>query len=174
VHLTVGVLSTTWYDVLSDAVSLAGNEPAFREALPMQPTAGLGAALPDLLRRAAAWLEALPPAELETVVAARLARAVPPEPLALLAQSAAIHDLGPTTALRPRRGVAATLTVDGDRVRLQLPDRQVDLPLLVEPALRRLLADPSCPEELQVGDLDAEGALVLARRMLREGVVVPQ
>ncbi|MDQ3611656.1 MAG: cupin domain-containing protein [Actinomycetota bacterium] len=173
VHLTVGVLSTTWYDVLNDAVSLAGNEPAFRDALPMQPASGLGAALPDLLRRAAAWLEALSPAELETVVAARLARAVPPDPLALLAQSAAIRDLGPTTALRPRRGVAATLTVDGDRVRLSLPDRQIDLPLLVEPALRRLLAGPSRADDLQLGGLDAEGALVLVRRMLREGAVVP-
>ena len=172
VHLTVGVLSTTWYDVLSDAVSLAANELAFRDALPVQPASGLGAALPDLLRRAAAWLEALSPAELETVVAARLARAVPPEPLALLGQSAAIRELGPMTALRPRRGLAVTITVEGDRVRLALPDRQVDLPLLAEPALRWLLAGPCSPQDLQLGGLDAEGALVLARRMLREGAVV--
>ena len=50
--------------MLTDAVSLAGREPAFRDALPVQPAAGPGAALPDLLRRAAGWFETRPPADL--------------------------------------------------------------------------------------------------------------
>ena len=173
VHLTVGVLSTTWYDVLSDAVSLAGAEQAFREALPMQPADALGSTLAEFLRTAAAWLEQLPASAVQEVVERRLRQAAPTEPLGLLAQSEAARDVGAATALRPRRGLDTSLRVDGDEALLDLPGRQVALPAFVGPALRRLLAGPSTPTDLLLGGLDEPGALVLARRMLREGVVVP-
>ena len=173
VHLTVGVLSTTWYDVLTDAVALAGAEEAFRDALPVQPVATLAADLPDFLRRAAAWLEQLPAASVQEVVERRLRRSVPTEPLGLLAQTAATRDLTASTALRPRRGLPVSTRVEGERVLLDLPGRQVALPALAEPALRRLLGGAATPADLLLGGLDQPGALVLARRMLREGVVVP-
>jgi hypothetical protein len=47
----------------------------------------------------------------------------------------------------------------------------VTLPAFTEPALRRLLAGPCTPADLP--DLDEDSALVLVRRMLREGVVLP-
>lgn len=171
VHLTVGVLSTTWYDVLTDAVTLAGADEAFRDALPVQPLDGLD--LGDLLRRAAAFFDQLAPAEVQAVVERRLRRAVPVEPLRLLAQDAAVRALTPTTALRPRRGVGAAIAVDGEQVVVTLPGRTVALPLLAEPALRRLLGGACTPADLQLGGLDEPGALVLARRLLREGAVVP-
>ncbi|MBC7375149.1 MAG: cupin-like domain-containing protein [Frankiales bacterium] len=171
VHLTVGVLSTTWFDVLTDAVTLAGADESFRDALPMQPLSGLD--LGEFLQRAAAFVAALPPAEVEAVVARRLTRAVPTEPLRLLAQQAALRSLGATTKLRPRTGLAWTLSVADGPVALTLPGRTVTLPEFVEPALRRLLDGPCTPAQLCVGGLDAQGALVLARRLLREGVVVP-
>ncbi len=173
VHLTVGVLSTTWYDVLQDAVSLAGREEAFRDALPLSPQEGLAEALPDLLRRAAAWLEALPPQEVERVVARRLSRAVPVEPVPLLAAAAACRGLTADTALRPRVGLTATLQVDGESLVLGLPGKQVRLPSFTEPAVRRLLDAPATPADLRTTGLDDEGCLVLARRLLREGAVLP-
>jgi hypothetical protein len=173
VHLTVGVLSTTWYDVLTDAVTLAGAQELFRDALPMQPAAALGASLPEFLRTAAAWLEQLPAASVQEVVHRRLGRSVPAEPLGLLAQTEATRDLGGTTPLRPRRGLTTSLRVDADQLVLTLPGRRVALPAFVEPALLRLLHGPSTPDDLVLGGLDRPGAIVLARRMLREGVVVP-
>jgi lysine-specific demethylase/histidyl-hydroxylase NO66 len=171
VHLTVGVLSTTWYDVLSDAVTLAAREPAFREALPMQPAEGLPALLPDFLRRAADWLEQLPAAEVEEVVGARLARSLPPEPVSVLAIAAAVRGLEAATPVRPRTGLRTQLERDGEQVVLSLPGRTVRLPAFTELALRRLLEAPCAPVDLP--ELDEESALVLVRRMLREGVVVP-
>ena len=171
VHLTVGVLSTTWYDVLTDAVSLAGADEAFRDALPVQPLDTLSVG--DFLRRAAAWLEQLPAADVEAVVARRLHRAVPVEPMRLLAHDAALRGLTSSTVLRPRRGVGGAVRVDGDAVVLTLPGRTVTLPALAEPALRRLLSGPCTPGDLQLAGLDEPGALVLARRLLREGAVVP-
>ena len=171
VHLTVGVLSTTWYDVLTDAITLAGADEAFRDALPVQPLSGLN--LAEFLQRAAAFVAALPPAEVEAVVARRLTRAVPTEPLRMLAQNAAIRSLNATTMLRPRNGLAWTLSVKDGQLTLTLPGRTVSFPDVVGPALRRLLDGPSTPAHLCVGGLDAEGALVLARRLLREGAIVP-
>jgi lysine-specific demethylase/histidyl-hydroxylase NO66 len=171
VHLTVGVLSTTWYDVLSDAVTLAAREPAFRDALPMQPREELGGLLPDFLRRAADWLEQLPAGDVEEVVAARLARSLPPEPVSVLATAAAVRGLEAGTRVRPRAGLRTQLERDGEQVLLTLPGRSVRLPGFTEPALRRLLEAPCAPGDLP--GLDEESTLVLVRRMLREGVVVP-
>jgi len=171
VHLTVGVLSTTWFDVLSDAVSLAGADEAFRDALPILPLETLSVA--DFLRQAAAWLEQLPAADVEAVVARRLRRALPLEPVGLLAQDTAVRGLTASASLRPRRGLVTTFAVDGDSVVVTLPGRTLTLPALVEPALRRLLLGHCTPADLQLGGLDGPGALVLARRLLREGVVVP-
>ena len=171
VHLTVGVLSTTWYDVLSDVVTLAGSSLEFRQALPVQPAAQVDALLPDFLRRTAAWLESLPPSDVAVALAPRLARSVPTEPVRLLATAAAVRDLAASTPLRPRAGLAVTVRVEGESVVLTAPGRTITLPVFTEPALRRLLAAPATPAGLP--DLDDESALVLCRRMLREGVILP-
>lgn len=173
VHLTVGVLSTTWYDVLADAVSLAGQEPSFREALPMAPTGSLPGSLPAFLRKAAAWLESLPPTELERVVTGRLRKASPVEPLALLSQAAAVTGLTASSALRPRRGLTPELTLEGEQLVVRVPGKELALPAFTGPAVRRVLDGPSTPSDLQLAGLDQDGALVLARRLLCEGLVVP-
>jgi hypothetical protein len=166
VHLTVGVLSTTWYDVLQDALSLAADDPAFRDALPL----GGGADVRAFLEQAAAWAGALPVDAVQALVDARAARAVPVEPVGMLAQAATLRALDATTVVRPRAGLRWTLTPTGDRVVLTLPDRVVDLPAVAEPPLRRLLAGPLRVADLE--GLDLPGSLVLVRRMLTEGVLV--
>ena len=169
VHLTVGILSTTWYDVLTDAVSLAQREESFRDALPVQPRGTVAAELPGLLRRAAGFLEGLDPAELAALVERRLALAVPPEPVRLLAGAAAVRTLALSSVVRPRLGTGATL--DGAAVRL--PGRVVAFPDGCGPALALALAGPAPVAELAVGGLDVDDAMVLARRLLREGVLLP-
>lgn len=171
VHLTVGVLSTTWYDVLRDAVTLGADAEAFREALPLSPRGSLGESLPDFLRQAAAWLESLPASSVAEVVDRRLARSVPAEPVPLLATAAAVRSLDAATSLRPRAGLAVEVRVEADSVVLTLPGRTVMLPAFTEQAVRRLMAGPSTPAELP--GLDSDSALVLARRLLREGVLLP-
>jgi lysine-specific demethylase/histidyl-hydroxylase NO66 len=172
VHLTVGVLSTTWHDVLTDAVALAADVEDFRDALPVSPLTALDD-VPAFLRRAADWLAGLPPEQLQARLTRRLAGAAPPEPLRLLAQTTAARDLTPSSALRPRAGLPWTLDVDDDRVTVHLPGKDIALPASTAPAVHRLLAAPCTPADLTAHGLDEPGALVLARRMLREGVVVP-
>ena len=171
VHLTVGVLSTTWYDVLADVARLAGEQEEFRQALPVQPAESLPAALPEFLRRAASWLESLTPEQVAEAVSPRLVRAAPVEPVQLLATAAAVRALEPSTAVRPRAGLGVTVSVDGGSAVLRAGGRTLTMPAFTEPALRRLLAGPCTPGELP--DLDEESALVLVRRLLREGIVLP-
>jgi bifunctional lysine-specific demethylase and histidyl-hydroxylase NO66 len=173
VHLTVGVLSVTWRDVLEDAVALAADDERFRDALPALDPARALDDVPGFLRRAADWLAALPAERVQERLSRRLANASPAEPLRLLAQAAAARDLAPGTALRPRRGLGWSLLEQDDAVVLRLADRTVALPAAAGPALRRLLHAPSTPGDLTDCGLDEPGSLVLARRMLREGVVVP-
>lgn len=171
VHLTVGVLSTTWYDVLGDAVTLAAQDASFRDALPMHPLGALED-LPAFLQRAAAWLADLPVEQVRGLATARLARAVPPEPVGLLASAAAVAGLSAATGLRPRRGLPVELREAGGRVALHLPGSVIELPRSCRTALDRLLAGRCFVRDLAVGGLDDADALVLARRLLREGVVV--
>jgi lysine-specific demethylase/histidyl-hydroxylase NO66 len=166
VHLTVGVLATTWYDVLQDTLALAADDPGFRDALPM---AGGQADPAAFLSHAAAWLAGLSTEDVAALVAQRAARAAPVEPLGMLAQAATLRALDVSSVVRPRANLPWTLSSAGERLALTLPDRVVELPLVAEAPLRRLLAGP-----VRVGDLeglDLEGSLVLVRRMLREGVV---
>ena len=166
VHLTVGVLSTTWYDVLTDAVALAAQDVGFRDALPL---AGTPADVAGFLSRAAEWVRGLPAGEVQALVARRAERAVPVEPVGMLATAELLRTLGPASRVRPRRGLRWTLDASDGRVVLTLSDRVVDLPAVAEGPLRQLLAGP-----VQVGEvegLDLPGALVLVRRMLREGVL---
>jgi ribosomal protein L16 Arg81 hydroxylase len=178
VHLTIGLLAITWYDVLRDVTTLAADELSFRHALPLQPLDALQHdpdQLPAVLQQAAAWLAALPPERARELVEARLRKAVPAEPLRMLAQAAAVTDCGATTPVRPRRGLRWTVQAEGERVTLTLPDCQVQLPAYTEAALRHALTVATTPAELAESgapQLDVADAVVLVRRLLREGALV--
>jgi ribosomal protein L16 Arg81 hydroxylase len=177
VHLTIGVLAITWYDVLRDVTTLAADDVAFRHALPLQPLDALTDdpdQLAAVLQQAAAWLAALPVDRARELVATRLGKAAPPEPLGMLAQAAAVSGCGPTTAVRPRQGLRWSLQPEGERVTLRLPDARVELPAYTETALRQVLTVATTPEELGASGfgLDVADAIVLIRRLLHEGALV--
>lgn len=170
IHLTVGVLQTTWFDVLGDVVALAAEEPELRRALPLGDSAELSDAA-DLLARAAKWMADLAPERVTAAVAARRARAAPAEPVGVLAQEQAARQLTTETVVRRRRGVPMRVEVEGDQGVLVMPDRRVALPLAYADALRRAVDGPVVtPAGLGV---EASDGLVLVRRLLREAAVLP-
>ena len=66
----------------------------------------------------------------------------------------------------------ARITTVEDRVRVVSRAKTLSLPIEAEPALRRLAqGDPVAVGELP--GLDPESAIVVARRLVREGFVVP-
>ncbi|MER7894036.1 cupin domain-containing protein [Micromonospora sp. NPDC094482] len=177
-HLTVGIRALTRYALVEELLALAAEDRRLRASLPFgTDVADPDAIEPELTETVEAlrdWLLRADP----VAVAARLRqRAWPasrPAPIRPLAQAAALTALDADARLSPRAGLRWQLVPDGsDRVGLRLPDRTITLPAQCEPAVRALLAGPVT----RVGDLpglpDDADRLVLARRLLREAVIVP-
>ena len=89
-----------------------------------------------------------------------------------LAHTAFTDELSAGDEVRRRAGLRYRLRENADRVVLELPDRTMTLPEETVGALRTLLDGPA----VSVGELpglDSADQLVLVRRLLREGVLVP-
>jgi lysine-specific demethylase/histidyl-hydroxylase NO66 len=191
IHLTIGVLVHRWHDLLRDLVTLAGEDLAFRRALPLSVT-GTGHEDPEarldlaaFLRRTADWVEGADRDGLAALVRKRLGRGRPAEPLGPLAAQRLLAEFDAGTRVRLRSGVSWTLQADADqdRVVLRLPDRELSLPRATETALRLALSGaPMSASELCTltaassspeASLDLAGAVVLLRRLLREGALIP-
>ncbi len=168
IHLTVGVMATTAYDVLRDVVALAADEPQFRQALPLGSPEQQLASVAGLVAQAAQWMAGLPAERLRDAARERVTDVAVAEPLGMLASQDQLRELSKDSVVRPREGLRASVIPAGDRVLLRLSDRDLSLPAYVAPALAALLEASCRVDEL---DLAVDDALVLVRRLLREGVV---
>jgi bifunctional lysine-specific demethylase and histidyl-hydroxylase NO66 len=175
-HLTVGMLTYNWNDLLGEVLDLATEETWFREGLPVG-FAGDPAALEASLAERVAELRRF----LDKVDLTRVAeRAVnrfwanrPPSLQGQLRQLLSLEELDDTSVLARRPGVVGRLRVAGDRLELLLGDRTLTMPARLEPALRQVLdADRLTPADL-AGHLDGPSRLVLVRRLVREGLLQP-
>lgn len=170
IHLTVGVTATTAYDVLRDVLELAADEESFRRPLPLGSAEEQLTQVAGIVAEAAQWFGALPAERARDAVRARVSRQGGPEPLGLLANEDALLAFDKEASVRPRAGLVTSFTAlaPEGRVVLELADRELSFPAYLEPALRTLLDRPCRVTEL---DLPVDDALVLVRRLLREGVV---
>jgi len=174
-HITVGVLATTVHDALRRLVERAADEPAFRRALPpgfaADPEVALGAvksAVGDLL----AWLEKVDPEEVAGELRDRFWSRRTPLLQGHLLDLAELDALDDATVVRHRAGAPCALAgPEGGRLALTLGDRRLDLPAAVGPAVRRLLDGRAQPVSALADLLDGPSRVVLARRLVREGLL---
>ena len=169
-HVTIGINRLTWRDLLG---KIATRALASREYDAPLPAGYLDD--PHLLAQELA-------AQLETL--ARTIGATDAEPAALrsidtfLTSRQSLLDGGlldldtqvdDDTLLERRRGSVCVLRPGPERLRVLLGDRELRLPTHLEPALELVRDRPSW----KVGELplDQSSRLVLARRLLREGLV---
>lgn len=172
-HITLGLRRPTRYTIVEALLGLAAADPELRAGLPLGLDLTDPARLaPELAATVDALRDFLCKADPEET-ARRLRRgqwtAHRPGPVRPVAQAAFAAALGPDDLVRLRPGLRLRLA--GDRI--ELPDRVIDFPHGCARAVALLLAGPA----VRVGDLpgldDAESQLVLARRLLREAVLVP-
>ncbi|MHA6628875.1 cupin domain-containing protein [Pseudonocardia sichuanensis] len=175
-HLTVGVHVVTRFALVEALTALVARDPRLRASLPLGVDVADPAQLaPHLDAVREALVDALGAVDAEDVarrVRGRVWRGARPEPVGPLAAAAFADGLAAGDAVRLRAGLRHRLVPRGDRVLLELPDRQLELPDTCARPLRALLAGEPC----RVGDLpgvDGPDQLVLVRRLLREGVLVP-
>lgn len=173
-HITLGILATTWADLLAEAVRLAAlKEPALRRALPRVPPGPDPAALASMLAEtlkdfgasgalADAW---------QSLDAAFVNDRMP-----LLdgqfAQLAALPGLNQESRVAPRATAILRFERREDEIAVLHQRGEIAFPLAVEAAVRFALTTPGYRLADMEGGLDAAGRLVLARRLVREGLLV--
>lgn len=171
-HLTVGILSQTWRDLLTGTVRDALEGAPFDEALPVgwhrDPTlvsAALRERLDDLRRH----LDDLDVADEALRRSERFLTRRPPTLAGGLVDRTRLPGLTDATTVRRRSGAICETRHDSDALVLLLGDRRVTMPRWLEPAVARLCSG----DDVLVGDLpiDAQSRLVLIRRLVREGLL---
>ncbi|GAA3016126.1 cupin domain-containing protein [Actinokineospora globicatena] len=175
-HLTVGVHVLTRYTLVEALLGLAGRDDDLRATLPL----GIDVADPDQIApHLAATVEALarvlkdtPVDEVVRRVRNRVWHGTRPEPIGPLAQASAAQTAGTGSVVRLRAGLRHRLREEGDKVVLEIPGDTLSLPASTVAAMRALLTgEPRVVGELP--DLPVADQMVLVRRLLREGILVP-
>ncbi|HEU4425205.1 MAG TPA: cupin domain-containing protein [Pilimelia sp.] len=176
-HLTVGIRALTRYAVVEALLDLATADPRLRATLPFGLDVAdpdqLGPALADTVEALRDWLSRADPAAVAGRLRERAWRAGRPAPIRPVAQAAAIEILTADTRLAVRPGLRWRLVPDGaDRVALHTFDRTVSFPGWCALPVRVLL-DGGVERVGDLPGMDPDDQLVLARRLLREAIVVP-
>lgn len=177
-HLTIGILVTTWRTVLRTlAEVLPEHDVELRRALPPGAITGDDEAFHAAWRAFGDHLAAAVRDADPDIVRDRLRRdlwSAHPRPDASTLSRAFAADLPEArdgVELRPG-SIEEHLTDDADdQVRVVLRDRTIALPAAATPLVRALVdGDVVCATD-QPGGLDEASALVVIRRLYREGVV---
>ncbi len=174
-HLTVGVLTYKWHEVLRRAVLEVLDDRAFGQALPAgfaDDPGAIAAAAAEQLGELQRRLGKFDPAQLADAATQRFWSSRPPILTGQLQQLLALEAVSDATVVWRRAGSVCRLRRDnGGRPVLELGDRRLTFPAWVEPALRALLRRERFAVADLAGELDPESRLVLVRRLIREGLL---
>ncbi|RQX09688.1 cupin [Micromonospora ureilytica] len=177
-HLTVGIRALTRYALVEELLALSAEDQRLRASLPFgTDVADPDAIEPELTETVEAlrdWLLRADPGAVAARLRQRAWPAARPAPIRPLAQADALATLDADSRVTLRPGLRWQLVPhDADTVAVRLFDRTITLPASCEPAARALLSGTVT----RVGDLpglpDDADRVTLARRLLREAVVVP-
>lgn len=174
-HLTIGIHSETRFDVLGHVLEGAAEAVGFRRTLPAG-WAGDEEALAKEVEMSIAdlrsWLDTV---DARAVAAGTVARfwagraAILPGQLHSVLSVAALTD---DTGLRRRPDAVCHLRMQDDHLLVVLGQRDLRMPAALKPVMQRVAAatQPFTPADL-ADVMDEESRLVLARRLVREGLL---
>lgn len=173
-HVTVGINQLTWRDLLRSLADRALAGERYDGRLPagyLQDPARLVGPLAAELRTLTAALGALDAASVADERVASFLTARTPALRGGLTDLVALGSLEDDTTLSRRPTAACVLHVRADRLAVLLGDRELTMPARLAAPMEFIRERPS----FRVGDLapwlDAESRLVLARRLVREGLL---
>jgi len=175
-HITLGLIGKTWADAMIEAVSAAClASPAFRANLPV----GFANAAFDA-RAAATTFRGLVDAfardvQLEPILARFAEEFVTSRRPALygcLQELDAAPKLAIESTLRSRPDLVLLTREEKDKIVILFGSTEISLPLFVRDAVKFALAGAPFAVRDLPGELDDAGKVVLAQRLLREGLLV--
>ncbi len=177
IHLTIGIRAATRHDLLTQLLARAGDDPRLRAPLPLGVDyADASSIAPDLSATVAAAREILEAALDDGEIGIALRRsfedAVRPAPVRPLATVDAMAGLQSGDEVGWRSALRARIEDDERAVRIVLRRKTVALPAEASAAVHALRERDHAAGALP--GLDTESSLVVSRRLLREGVLVPR
>lgn len=175
-HITVGILAYTWTDfLLESAADACLNDAAFRKAL---PPGFARDGVPErqtreLFERLRQHLsERVSPQTILDRFVDEFLASCPPLLRGQMTQLAALEHIDADTMLETRPHLIVRLQTDRHGVSVRHFGRKITFPLHAAPAVRFALGEKRFAIRDLPGDLDASGKLALARRLIREGLLV--
>jgi lysine-specific demethylase/histidyl-hydroxylase NO66 len=173
-HLTIGILSTTWAQLLGEAMEGLAADAAFAAPLPAgyhRDPDGFTTAVKEQLAELQRWLGGVDAGE---VAAGRIRSFLTTRLPVLggsLADMARVDSMSADDPVRRRPASFCELRTDDGELAAFLGDRELRMPMGAEPAMR-FVAETSGPfRPADLPGLDDAGRLVLARRLVREGLL---
>jgi uncharacterized RmlC-like cupin family protein len=173
-HLTVGVLTHDAIDLVKEIVKVAEHEPLFAERLDLHGVDDLPRLreiVAEHLDELRTWLDKVDVDDVTERVARRVFSTAQPLLGGQLTQLGQLDAIDSDTTLARRRGSICVLSSTGATLRVLLVDRELEMPADLAPAMSHI----SNEEQFRVRDLhelvDAASAVVLARRLVREGLL---
>lgn len=174
-HLTIGIVTTTWHDVVRELIAGTAEEPELRRALPpgyAGDQAALAAGVEEAVSRLRKWLDGVDAGAVAAATARRFYAARPPILAGQLHQLGLLGGVDDSTRLRRREGGVCHLVAGPERLTVVLGGgRELDMPAALAPAMARIAG--AGPFRLgDLGDLlDGPSRLVLGRRLVAEGLL---
>ena len=173
-HVTVGINRITWRDALRRISEEVLAHPRYDAPLPagyLDDTASFATQLGERLSSYAGALDGLDATTAADQHSAGFLTERTPTVRGGLLDAVALGELDDDTVLERRRTAACVLRRDGDRLVVLLGDRAVLMPLRLEHAMT-FVRDTGAFRVAELAPwLDAQSRLVLARRLVREGLL---
>jgi len=175
VHLTVGMSAYTRADIVDALLGQVGDSADLRASLPLgldlRDPEALAPIVEQTVRALIETLQQTDAARPAAILSRRFEADTRPEPVAPLATLEALATLDADSPVRWRGSLAVRIATAGDRVRIVARTKTLSLPAEAEQAVRRLATGhPTTARELP--GLDPESAVVVVRRLVREGFLV--
>jgi hypothetical protein len=169
VHLTVGILVSTWMQPLQEVWRRIESNPSVKETVDAEQ---VGATWPEMRRQIVHHLDEVDTGSLRTSLRDRLRRHQSYQTPGVLDELLNPRDIANTDRFVSRDLSFLALSKDAGRVIVEGFDRSISFPETCWNALDLVATGrPFSPPEL-VGALTADDVSVLLRRLLREGFVI--
>jgi len=175
-HLTVGILTWTWKDVVEEILKETDEEVEFRAPLPIGFANGSTTFPGEMAERVEMLKQFLGTVDLEKIadrLRYRFWSSRTPVLVGQMSQLAQLDALTDASTVRRRKEAVCRLSIDGEPEQLNvlLGDRELTMPADLEPAMRTILEREFFLVGELAEELDEESRLVLVRRLIREGLL---
>ena len=172
VHITIGILTIRWASLLKEAVKSIEDDPELRQPLPLRfaDDGAMAGKVKRRLQQMGDSVAGLDPDELAREIRRKVLTTRQPVLRGQIHRMLALDRVDDGTLVRRREGSICVLENRDGELSVLLGDRELRMPGWVEPAISQLATG----DTVSVGEipgLDEPGRLVLARRLIKEGLL---